>query len=408
LTDLLLTSELKGYVEQPNYYFLNPTEKTNSDLDLVMLTHGYRRFEWKKILSNERSPISFQPEMGIQIKGLVETTNGKPIPNGTVSLISTKGSQPLTNRIDNTGNFSFDNLQFTDSARFVLSAIDAEGNNKTKIIYNKRDIAALSVKNAQQKDDAIQISNSYLENSKKLSEENSKFGTVNGVLLKEVQIKQKKIKEDSYPSSNLAGPGHADQVIHRSEFKGGGQFSDQFSGILRGVKFTGPNGQKVAFLNSGLGSGPMLLVVDGSILPLGSPVDEVNVNNIETIEVLKGANASVYGMDGGNGVLAITTRKGSGFESKDIVSTGVLPIVVKGFYKAREFYAPKYDHKNDGFIHNDLRSTIYWKPELVTDKNGNASFNYYNGDGSGNYRIIIEGIDEMGNLGRREYLYMVK
>ena len=90
-----------------------------------------------------------------------------------------------------------------------------------------------------------------------------------------------------------------------------------------------------------------------------------------------------------------------------MASIGILPITPKGYYKAREFYAPKYDHTENSFNREDLRSTIYWKPELVTDKDGNASFDYYNADGTGSYRLIIEGIDENGNLGRQVYRYKV-
>jgi uncharacterized protein YfaS (alpha-2-macroglobulin family) len=54
------------------------------------------------------------------------------------------------------------------------------------------------------------------------------------------------------------------------------------------------------------------------------------------------------------------------------------------------------------------RSTIFWNPELLTDKDGNASIDFYNADASGSYRVVIEGIDEKGNLGRQVYRYIVK
>jgi hypothetical protein len=87
---------------------------------------------------------------------------------------------------------------------------------------------------------------------------------------------------------------------------------------------------------------------------------------------------------------------------------GVLPISPKGFYIAREFYSPKYDQANLTNNRPDLRSTICWKPELVTDKDGNASFEYYNADGTGSYRIVVEGIDDKGNIGRQVYRYKVE
>lgn len=79
----------------------------------------------------------------------------------------------------------------------------------------------------------------------------------------------------------------------------------------------------------------------------------------------------------------------------------------KGFYIAREFYSPKYDVKQSG-NKPGLRSTILWLPELTTDKDGNASFEYYNSDGKGTYCIAIEGIDDKGNIGRQVYRYKVQ
>jgi uncharacterized protein YfaS (alpha-2-macroglobulin family) len=79
-----------------------------------------------------------------------------------------------------------------------------------------------------------------------------------------------------------------------------------------------------------------------------------------------------------------------------------------GFYKAREFYSPKYDNTYASSKERDFRSTIYWKPEILTDKDGQASFEYYNADGSGAYKIVIEGIDDKGNIGRQVYRYKVE
>ncbi|MGZ3814972.1 MAG: hypothetical protein ACXVA0_24775, partial [Mucilaginibacter sp.] len=78
LTNLLLTSELKGYVEQPNYYFLN-NGNVKSDLDLLMLTQGFRRFEWKKLLNNEYPPFTWPAEKALEISGTAKSLLGKPL-----------------------------------------------------------------------------------------------------------------------------------------------------------------------------------------------------------------------------------------------------------------------------------------------------------------------------------------
>jgi hypothetical protein len=153
---------------------------------------------------------------------------------------------------------------------------------------------------------------------------------------------------------------------------------------------------------------PSLFIVDGVAMAPNFNVDNLNVNDIESVEAVYDAAASFYGMRAHKGVWIIATKQGKGIDSKAVTSTGILSILPKGFYKAREFYSPKYNQielKND---RPDLRSTIFWKPELITDKDGNGSFEYYNADGRGSYRIIVEGIDDDGNLGRIVFKYKVK
>ncbi len=151
----------------------------------------------------------------------------------------------------------------------------------------------------------------------------------------------------------------------------------------------------------------MIVVIDGVVANSqnrsgqvgGFDVNNIPSSQVETVEVLKYASASIYGMGGGNGVLIITTKQG-GEDPKDVPSIGVLPIAPKGFYIAKEFYSPKYDHTNGNSKRPDLRSTIYWNPEIKTGEKGNASFDYYNADGTGTYKVTIEGIDDNGNIGR--------
>jgi len=68
----------------------------------------------------------------------------------------------------------------------------------------------------------------------------------------------------------------------------------------------------------------------------------------------------------------------------------------------------KYDHTNENSNQPDLRSTIYWNPEIKTGKDGNASFDYYNADGTSTYKVTVEGIDDNGNVGRVVYRYKVE
>ena len=152
------------------------------------------------------------------------------------------------------------------------------------------------------------------------------------------------------------------------------------------------------------------VVADGVEVGKGIPLDLYNPGSIETIEILKGANASIYGMEGGSGVIVLTTKQGAergGTMSKEM-SPGIFSIEPKGFYKAREFYSPRYDAGQPANNLPDQRNTIFWKPDVTTDAEGNASFNFFNADGTGTYRVEVEGIDSKGNLGMQVLRYKVQ
>ena len=93
---------------------------------------------------------------------------------------------------------------------------------------------------------------------------------------------------------------------------------------------------------------------------------------------------------------------------KMLPQSNLLTITPKGYDKARQFYSPKYSVPNKSVPGNDLRTTIYWNPAVLIDKSGNASFEYYNADGRGTYRAIVEGFDAEGNVARGTYRYTVK
>jgi TonB-dependent SusC/RagA subfamily outer membrane receptor len=153
----------------------------------------------------------------------------------------------------------------------------------------------------------------------------------------------------------------------------------------------------------------MLVILDGTEIRPGSSfnVDGIPSGQVETVEVLTSSSTSIYGMEGANGVLIITTKE-SNKGNKDLSAIGVLPISPKGFYKARTFYSPKYDAVNGNSKEPELRKTIYWNPEIKMDKDGGAIMEYFNADGPGVYKVTVEGIDNNGTIGRLVYRYKVE
>lgn len=406
LSNILLSSDIKGYIEKPNYYFTNISDKTRADLDILMLTQGYRRFTWKQVMADNFPPLAFQPEKSLNITGHIKTLGGKPIPHGKVTLLSTSGGMFIIDTVaDEQGRFAFNNLIFTDSVKFAIQARTAKDKKNVQIDLDNID-PQLITRSKNRPDVEVNISSSmatYLQNSKRQFDDLLKYGLVTrSTFLKEVSITEKKAPILKY-SDNLNGPGNADQVIKSDDLELCATLSQCLVGKVSFVMFR--NG--MAYSTRGL-SGPMAIVVDG--IQMDSDfLDQLNAADVESVEVLRTtANTAIYGMRGSNGVLVITTKRGDSGSSYQRYAPGIITYTPVGYQRVKQFYSPKYDDPKTNAKVADLRTTIYWTPNIITDKNGNASVEYFNADNPGTYRAVIEGIDSDGNLARQVYRYKVQ
>ncbi len=403
LTSLLLTSDLKGYIEKPNYYFQADDPATRQALDHLMLTQGWRKIDWKAI-SNVQAPSTFLPETELQISGTVTTNSGKPVPNGKVSLFSsTNGIFAIDTLTDAKGRFSFNGLEFPDSTKFVIQARNEKGKRDVQI---KLDIVPGQLVTANTNTGDIEVNiNEQLKNYLQGSEEYFAEQTRRGILSKTIQLKKVEIvgqKNKVEHSANLNGAGRADAVITAKDLETSFSLSNYLTGRVAGV--TVINGK--AILRRAGTESQMAIVLDGMRMDRDMSLDEINVFDIETVEVLKSiGNIAIYGMNGGSGVLVITTKRG-GSSSFTPYAPGIITYSPKGYAIARQFYSPKYTAANTD-PKPDLRTTVYWNPSLVSDEKGKFKLEYFNTDEPGLYRIVIEGIDLMGNLARKVYTYKV-
>jgi hypothetical protein len=402
---LLLTSDLAGYIEKPNNYFLKNDRQTNLDLDNLMLTQGYRRIVWKNIINNLKPTITYPVEKSISISGTV-TKGNKPVPGGKVMIMSTKGGFFVMDTVTNAeGKFKFDNLIFGDSTAFIVQARTKTDRKFVEINLDAQPGQQIVSKNINGPDIEVNVNNTLM---KYIKESDNYFNELSrlGLLEKTIKLNDVTITEKKNPvkhSDNLNGAGRADYVIQAKDLETCVTLSQCLAGRLPGVIQRGNELYLMRSQNT-----PMRIVVDGMNMEADF-LDNINPNDVETIELLKsGAFLAIYGSQGGGGLLIITTKRGDGGAgSYNRYAPGILTIKPKGISVSREFYAPKYDvaTKNS---RADLRTTIYWNPQVVSDKDGYGKFEYYNADEPGKYRVVIEGIDIMGNLARKVFVYEVK
>lgn len=405
LTSLLLTSDLTGYIEAPNYYFLNNDQKTAQDLDLLMLTQGWRRILWKNVVNNTPVVNAFKPEETLGISGVITSYGGKPLPNSKVSLFSSSGGFfAIDTLTDAQGRFNFDKMVFSDSTKFIVQGRTAKNKKSVEI---KLDIVPgqIVTKNKNTGDIEVNVNEalqSYLKQSSNYFDELNKRGLLERTLvLKEVNITEKKKTVEN--SSNLNGSGNADYVVTAKMLENCSTLTQCLQGRVPGLIMR--NGEPFLMRNMSSGQA-MQIILDG--MSVGSDfLDNIMPSDVETIEVLKSiGNTAIYGSQGGGGVLVITTKRGGGNTSSRFVP-GIITYAPKGYPTIREFYSPVYTPSVPD-NRADLRSTVYWQPHLLTNTDGKAQFSFFNTDEAGTYRIVVEGIDMSGRLARAVYTYEVK
>jgi hypothetical protein len=408
-SNLLLSSEIKGYIETPNYYFTNPNPQKDKALDNLMLTQGWRTFDWKSVNAGKLPSFAYQPEQGISISGRVTEGLGRPSVGANIILMSSLGSTITLDTTTNAeGRFRFKDLMFNEGASFILQAKNSKGkgNLETSIDSIKSRILISKSNNVGTYANSNQSLLPYLSSRAEQFEVMRKKGLLNrGILLSDVKIKATIKKQKVEHSSNLNGPGKADAVLLAEELRNCPDLASCLQGRVAGLVINNGTAYLARSVGMSLSATPgMQLVVDGAY-PQGFSLRDLSIHDIESVEILKTIeNTGVYGLLGSAGVIVITTKRGK--IRPNVMNKGVASFTPPGFYLSRHFYSPNYDVP-DNKKEADLRSTIYWAPSVITDSDGKASISFSTADQPGTYKATIEGIDLQGSVNRQVYRFKV-
>ncbi len=400
-TSMLLSAGLKGYIEKPNYYFTDTSALVKQHLDNLLLTQGWRRLDWKNLNS---SPLTYPVEKSIRISGTI-TKDKKPLANSKISLMSNKDGMFIIDTLsDKNGRFTFEGLEFPDSTKFMVQARSELGKKTVDItldlIEGQQVTSTLEYGNIEV--NVNQSMQGYLKESAVYFEEQSKQGLMSKtVLLKEVKIAGKKTNP-AKNSSNYNGAGNADQVFDGEDMINSPSIATFLHGKISGGSIISGRPMVTRYGPPT----PFVVLVDGNIMDPSFNLRDINPEDIESIEILMSlAKKAIYGKNSGDGMMLITTRRGPPKWPVVKYAPGVITYTPKGYYNAREFYSPMYDVAPSD--KPDLRTTVFWAPNLIADENGKIKFDYFNTDQAGNYRIVIEGFDIEGKLARKIYTYKV-
>ena len=424
---LLLDSDIKGNIEQPGYYFKKRDSQTQRNLDLLMLTQGWRRFSWNSILSGRRRRIKYPMEKGLTITGIaLSPSDSGPLPNTTLTTLITDGTNVLAGsiRTDEIGKFEMANLELKDSTRILFNAVGENGDVQkinVKLANQKYAVPSQGTGDYLGEEKIDQSESQYLKLAEERRAIERAFADPKVVILDEVKIES--TKQIARPINSIHGT--PDAVIKPNSNQFYMNVFQMIQGQVAGVNVIGNSDIRIR--NS---PGSPLVLLDGMVLiePVGSyssifqaaaggneDEEETSVessigsgpgiesllsippNDVERIEVLKGPSAAIYGMRGANGVIAIYTKRGGAYETKEKESQ-IFSLEFDGFYSAREFYTPSYKVRKPEHVKPDKRATLYWNPNIKTDESGSANFSFYNSDNGKDFQIDIQGLSESGEL----------
>lgn len=410
LTNLLLTSDIKGYIEKPNYYFNHQDEKKLADLDILLQTQGYRRYSYDNTLNNKLPVVNFAPEQGITITGTLRASNGMAVNKGNMRLLIHDKNYSENGVTNEDGRFRFVNQVFLDSTKINLSARNNVRSNDLVVTVDG-DPAQRLPTNYNKADEILNIDSTLSSIIK-----NSKTQLANSHVLKEVVIKDTrivpKVSHKDYPAlSSLSS--EPDHLVNGDQFQGCNNVLECLKTLAMGMTFADDNFYVLRDYSQGK-------KVPAQVFVKGMPVDvnylaNMNAGDIESVEIfVKDELGLVNSANQSNGAIVVNlkkieTTKISLQELKSLLpQRNDITFTPQGYAIVRTFYLPRYigpRASQPGALDN--RTTIYWNPNVSTDKTGNASVEYFNSDGRGSYRAIIEGFDKDGNIGRQVFRYTV-
>ncbi|MGF1923710.1 MAG: carboxypeptidase regulatory-like domain-containing protein, partial [Bacteroidia bacterium] len=432
LSYFLLSSDLKGEIEDPAYYFHEFNEQKHDDLEALCLTQGWVNYEW----DYTKKP-KYELEKEYTISGKITNISNKPVSNASVRIFGRSKVLMFGDTTTNDkGEFVFRNLPPMDSATFLLKVVNSKGKLGT-LGFEVNEFRQIPLKTIPVEKDAIEELDSIELNFIATKQQEYKANPLYAISLKEVVIVGKKVIKGS---KNLNGPGEADLIITEETLEKAGKTT------LLQVLQTHLPGINVGFRRKSyirdylLNADRIRLIIDGIDVSYGfelqggNPIDESHYRHLKTyfdyytaedlngIEVMRFTGKTIlyksqFELDSeGKPIgelspenivfIEVTTKSGAGPFLKK--ASNVYLVKPMNYGDVKTFYSPKYTSESKTDKKPDLRSTIYWAPNVVTNTKGEANFSFFSADSKGTYTVWIEGSDMQGKFGMQTMKLEIK
>ena len=424
LTTLLLTSDIKGYVPNPAWYFTNNNDSVNTAMDLVMMTNGWRRFKWNELVKVNAPTSKYKDPAYITLTGKVKIRgSSKPFADKQLFVLMITPDSTRTvqmTRTDKQGTFLLDSMLFYGNNRFLFSDTRGKKSDFIDVEFTSEPVEKSFV--LPKPDNQLFLEPEiFAQGYKKYADDYDEIRKAAGVMLDGVTLtvtKKSPIQEleEKYASSLFSGMSQKTiDLVNTDEPIVQDNIFDYLRSRVSGLTIMEPNtinpempdpfspptmddgtSYKIYYRfnpsASSLGPIPMTLYLN-EIETSASVIATIPANQIAMVKVFS-SFVGTFG-NGAGGVLAIYTKK-----DVDITSAaGSYMTKLNGFSVTKEFYAPDYTASNSDKSKADNRITLDWRPAiLINSVNPKIPFTFYNNDRTKKIRLVMEGVTLDGKL----------
>jgi hypothetical protein len=394
---LWLTSDLAGSIESPEYFINSDDPEVNRLADHVMLTHGWRRFTWDKVLNGLHTDLAFIPEYrGHVIQGKVTNPSGSPV-SGIKTFLSSPGRniQVYGSFSDARGEVHYEMKDFSGPRKIIAQTHSL--NDST---------SRIQIQSPFSNKFSTRISPSFYFSP---AVEKQLISRSIAMQVQDIFYQEKGNQFRSPTTDTTAFYGKADATYYLDDYT---RFPvmeevmrEYVPGILVRKRKDGFHFIAIDNVNKAIFDEDPLVLLDG--------IPVVDIDDIMAFDPLKIKKLEVLtrryylGILSLPGIVSYTTYAGdlAGYQldPKSIV------LDYEGLQLQREFYSPKYDTpKQRESRLPDQRSLLYWAPDIITNKDGKQQVEFYSADGVGEYKVVIEGLTKEGLSGSGTSIFSVR
>lgn len=384
---LMFNGELKNQVPDMAR-LINSQANLSMAVDYILIANELKRFSWDEILKGSvgSDPDAFLVRKGI--RGKVTTRRGEPVAGASLTMMNSRDMQMYQAVADEQGNFLFPAVNPVHISDFNINVTDARGRSGFDILLEP----SLSEKIGER----VARINHIQPVGMGMKGQNPEYFAKNRDIFTKAP-------------SNVKPYQPAPQRVKSDSYKTLLQTATSLMEVIKAIKPYSLSSGQIVFpgtINSINNQSGALIVLDGQ--KMGTQADILNTISPQDVESI---NISLDPMDiqkytGFNnvGVIEIVTRKG--VENIGVTGSGPAQEVLyqDGFRIPRVFLSTESLQGKSG---KDMRTTLFWNPELRTDGSGKVTFSVPVSQIRSGFKIFVEGFDSEWNMGENSTSVLV-